>query len=537
MHETIPADYKVEELSSTLVSLRSSSEDALFTVEPIRDNIFRVTFTSHTHPLPPHPSIPRPNPLFTVPPTSKRADEQLLLETHPNIRLTIGPNPTPVITVELEGRQLYSDLPYRSYVFDGTGASRYGCFDPTTLHLGLGERAAPFDLSNRTFSLSALDAAEYDVYRTDPLYKHIPFLIRASQKGCVGIVSTSHSRGTWSVGGEIDALWGRYEVMRQDWGGLEIYLIVADSLRELVQSYALLVGYPKMVPRWSLGYLASSMGYAESDDPPAQQLLERFPELCKQHDIPCSAMHLSSGYTVSMVPPKTRNVFTLNTHRFPDAPRLFKTLSEAGIRTIANIKPYVLEAHPAYKMLADNGAFFKTEEGTESVTRVWSAGLGESGRGSWLDMTSSAAQEWWYEGVRGLLNMGIEGIWNDNNEFGLPSDKLLCAGDSSDEEGGTVGLYGRAANTEIMAQTSFQAISDANLIKRPYLLTRSATIGTLRYANSSWSGDNYTSWETMRGNNSMGLTAGLCLLQVPLLKGYYSHWQVIWPRLWWIHRP
>src|SRR5271163_4852708 len=278
MDETIPTDYNVEGLSSALISLRSTSEDALFTVEPVRDNVFRITFTNNTHPLPPRPSILRPQPLFTAPPGLKRADEQIILETHPNIRLTIRINPTPVIAVKLDDLQLYSDLSYRSYAFDGTGASRYGCFDPETLHLGLGERAAPFDLSNRTFSLSALDAAEYDAYRTDPLYKHIPFLIRATQKGCVGIVSASHSRGTWSVGGEIDALWGRYEVMRQDWGGLEVYLIVAHSLQDLVRSYADLVGYPKMVPRWSLGYLASSMGYGESDDPPAQELLEKFPE-------------------------------------------------------------------------------------------------------------------------------------------------------------------------------------------------------------------------------------------------------------------
>jgi alpha-glucosidase (family GH31 glycosyl hydrolase) len=48
---------------------------------------------------------------------------------------------------------------------------------------------------------------------------------------------------------------------------------------------------------------------------------------------------------------------------------------------------------------------------------------------------------------------------------------------------------------------------------RPFVLTRSATAGTLRYAASSWSGDNVTSWENMKGANALSLNAGMSLLQ------------------------
>jgi len=518
MDERIPTDYVVKECTSTHIRLQSlSHNDATFTLEPIRDNIFRTTFTTKAHPLPPHPPFPKPKTMLSnVPQLSSGHNEAIILTTTPNLSITLTSNPTPVVSVQFNGRKLYSDLLNRSYVLDRDGSSRYALYDPKKLHLGLGERASPFDLSNRTFTLSALDAAEYNAHHTDPLYKHIPFLIHAAPFGCIGILSTSHSRGTWSVGGEIDAFWGRYEVMRQNYGGLELYLIIAESLELLVRSLAEVAGYPQMIPRWALGYLASSMGYAESDDPPAQILLSKFPDLCKQHDIPCSAMHLSSGYTVSMRPPYTRNVFTMNTHRFPDPTGLFRQFSDEGIRMIANIKPYVLMTHPEYQSLAKQGAFFETHDGKAAVTRLWSAGLGENGLGCWLDMTSQAAQKWWYDGVKGLLNLGITGIWNDNNEFGLVSDKFVCTGNDTNGKVKVteIGLFGRTVNTEIMAKLSFQALSDTFPGQRTLLLTRSATIGTMRYANSSWSGDNYTSWDTMRGNNAMGLTAGLCLLQV-----------------------
>lgn len=47
------------------------------------------------------------------------------------------------------------------------------------------------------------------------------------------------------------------------------------------------------------------------DEPQAQSLLEQWPEMCKKNDIPCSGMHLSSGYTVGEED-GNRYVFTMN---------------------------------------------------------------------------------------------------------------------------------------------------------------------------------------------------------------------------------
>jgi alpha-glucosidase (family GH31 glycosyl hydrolase) len=59
-------------------------------------------------------------------------------------------------------------------------------------------------------------------------------------------------------------------------------------------------------PRWSLGYLGSTMSYTEAPD--AQAQLRRFVELCDEHQIPCDLFHLSSGYTLDEN--GKRNVFT-----------------------------------------------------------------------------------------------------------------------------------------------------------------------------------------------------------------------------------
>lgn len=46
-------------------------------------------------------------------------------------------------------------------------------------------------------------------------------------------------------------------------------------------------------PRWSLGYLGSTMSYTEAEN--AQEQLKLFVDQCKLHQIPCDLFHLSSG--------------------------------------------------------------------------------------------------------------------------------------------------------------------------------------------------------------------------------------------------
>lgn len=69
-------------------------------------------------------------------------------------------------------------------------------------------------------------------------------------------------------------------------------------------------------------------------------------------------------------------------------------------------------------------------------------------------------------------------------------------------------------HAELMGKASHDALVDLEPKIRPFVLTRSATAGTMRYAASSWSGDNVTSWDGMKGANALSLNAGMSLLQV-----------------------
>ncbi len=208
-------------------------------------------------------------------------------------------------------------------------------------------------------------------------------------------------------------------------------------------------------------------------------------------------------------------MIAIDSERFPNPSSLFQTLLEHGIRTVANVKPWLLYNHPQFAEM-DNakGLLIDPVTKTSSLCRLWAAGAGESGQGSYIDMVGKSGRTFWKDGVNSLLNVGIDGIWNDNNEFSTIADDNWTIGDwdkQNETKPFSIRYFGRARLTNVMAEASYEAMIAHNPEKRPFLISRSASIGTHRYC-SSWSGDNYTSWHTLKHNIPLGLHAGLSLL-------------------------
>ena len=72
----------------------------------------------------------------------------------------------------------------------------------------------------------------------------------------------------------------------------------------------------------------------------------------------------------------------------------------------------MLVTHPDYEALhAADGLFHNPFTGKPVQTRIWSSGVGDNGKGSWVDMTSEAGREWWRRGVQSLIDLGCDGMW------------------------------------------------------------------------------------------------------------------------------
>ena len=215
--ELIPSSWAVDpshngDTDGASVHLRCKDQNLPFdfTFEPVRPNVFRTRFTSESHPPPPRPSVPHaPVQLDGVNPAVISSEQSKEIQIGDASAKVDWSGSTPVVSISLRGSKdgpLHQDVPDRSYAVDGSGVAHYTRYRRGTLHVGLGEKSAPMDLSGRRFTLSAMDCFGYDVHRSDPLYKHIPLLINASPQGCVAMFSTSHVRGEYSVGSEMDGM-------------------------------------------------------------------------------------------------------------------------------------------------------------------------------------------------------------------------------------------------------------------------------------------------------------------------------------------
>ena len=139
------------------------------------------------------------------------------------------------------------------------------------------------------------------------------------------------------------------------------------------------------------------------------------------------------------------------------------------------------------------------------VSELWAGGAGSSGQGSYLDFTSSGGYGWWKGCLKAqLLDYGMEAVWNDNNEYEVADDAVRLG------NGGALGAMGRPLQALLMARASREALVEHNPTRRPFVVSRSACLGAQRYCSQSWSGDNYTSWRTLRYNLPMGLGLSLC---------------------------
>jgi alpha-glucosidase len=395
-------------------------------------------------------------------------------------------------------RPVLADRPTQNYNFGWWDEKVYHYLrrDPGEKYFGLGERAGTADRAGQSYRMTNLDAMGYSARTTDPLYKHIPFYLtwKTDSKTPVGIFYDTLSDCTFDMGRELDNYHGHYRFFVADHGDLDYYVIAGQTPADVTRRFTWLTGRPAFMPKWSLGYSGSTMSY--TDAPDAQVRMNEFLDNCQKHDIACESFHLSSGYTSIA---NKRYVFHWNRDKFPDPKGFARHYLDHGVRLCANIKPCLLRDHPRYDEARRKGLFLKDPDGEPAQVQFWDEA------GAYLDFTNPETLAWWKANVTSaLLDMGIAATWNDNNEFEVWSDKALA-----DHFGQPrAAREDKPLHTLLMLQASRQAQVAFAPDKRPFLISRAGAVGMQRYVQT-WSGDNYTSWETLKYNVRMG--TGLAL--------------------------
>lgn len=365
----------------------------------------------------------------------------------------------------------------------GTGSFAFA-LDRADAFYGLGDKAGSPDHRGKRVRMYNKDALGYDASFSDPLYKSIPFIIRSNRRTgvCAGLYFPESCISAFDLGKESPFYWS----VDIKGGPFRYFLILGDDYTGILNGYCTLTGFPALPPLYSFGYLGSSMNYAEARD--ARQRIERFFSDVESHGLPCEGMYVSSGYLKS--DEGYRHAFMWNRRKFPDPNSFLKGLLKRGYHLSFNIKPGILKTHPWYGELEEKGYFIKDNAGNSVVEYFW------GGDASFIDFANPDAVAWWKRKLcESYLDYGVEGIWNDNNEFEMDDPEMDA--------------YGiRTVYPVLMSKASYDVCMERNPGKRPWIYTRSGYAGMQRYART-WTGDNSSDFRTLKYNQFQGASLGL----------------------------
>jgi alpha-glucosidase len=415
------------------------------------------------------------------------------------LRLTVRLNPLQMDWALPDGTIFARDREIQPY-FLGQKSSAFRhamARNPDDRYYGAGDKTGPLDLNGRRIRLAMRDSLGFDPRSGDPLYKNWPFLIvrDGSSAFSYGLFYDNCAEGSFDLGCERDNYFGPFRYYEAGDGDLDFYLFLGPRLRDVTPKFLALTGRTALPPRWSLGFAQTAMGLADAPD--AQRQIEGVLEKAAAHKIPLSAFHFGSGYTSIG---KKRYVFNWNRAKFPDPKSLMLRFAEAGVKVVANLKPCLLDDHPRYAEVAEAGAFVTgMADSTPLKSRFW------DGEGAHLDFTNPATIRWWQEGLTSaVLGYGIDAGWNDNNEYALFDETATCDGFG---EATPLALM-RPVQALLMTRATMEAQVAGKPGERPFAVTRAGGPGLQRYAQT-WSGDNTTSWESLKWNLRTGLGMSL----------------------------
>ena len=184
---------------------------------------------------------------------------------------------------------------------------------------------------------------------------------------------------------------------------LDIYVITADTPREISREFRGLIGKSYLPPFWAFGFQQSRWSY------PDREAVDRVIDGYDSAGIPLDCVYLDIDYM------KDYKDFTINEDRFPDFGSYVAEKKKNGIRLIPIIDAGI-KAEDGYDIFEEgrkNSYFCKKSDGTDFEAGVW------PGVCRFPDFMREDVREWFGSKYKRLTDMGIEGFWNDMNEPAL----------------------------------------------------------------------------------------------------------------------
>ncbi len=242
---------------------------------------------------------------------------------------------------------------------------------------------------------------------------------------------------------------------------LDVFVTASSDPKAILAEYARITGYAELPALWTFGYMQSHRTLAGPDE------IKWVARTFREKQLPCDALiYLGTEFTPSGW--NTRNgEFGWHTGNFPDPKQMIDELHAQHFKVVLHI---VFEG--------------RRMDGTVSdpCTPDKAVPSGRNADGRWPDDRNVACY-WPYH--KPLNDLGVDGWWPDQGD----------------------GLDGPSRLRRIRMYWEGPQLWRPN--ERPFALHRNGYAGMQRYGAFLWSGDVYSTWETLKTHVPVAVNTGL----------------------------
>jgi alpha-glucosidase len=450
----------------------------------------------------------------------EKPDGLMLHAPDMSVWVTLAPVPFQLQLFNAEGICLSADLPRSlSVVKQDPGPTPYivqrgewgaRCarrIFPGEHFFGFGERTGPLDKRGTRLTLWNIDPPGPHGDKTWAMYASIPFFLSVREQHpplTYGLFLDSPALTEFDLGATHP---DRQTLSVGAGDGALTYYFFAGNGEEAMQAilarYTELTGRMPLPPRWALGNHQCRWSYYP--DGWVRTLAREF----RARQIPCDALWLDIDYMDGY------RDFTWHPQRFPDPQGLIAELHRQGFRVVTILDPGVKQdpGYHVYQEGVERGYFCATPDGQVFHGPVW------PGMAAFPDFSRADARQWWGDQHAALLDVGVDGIWDDMNEptltghfapeLAVPWGSTLApqVQHGANEDALPHAAFHNAYGA-MMARATREGLERLRPDERPFVLTRSGYAGMQRYA-ALWTGDNASLWEHLRLAMPMCLNIGL----------------------------
>ena len=280
---------------------------------------------------------------------------------------------------------------------------------------------------------------------------------------------------------------------------IDYYIVVGDSMDEVIAGYRHLTGAAPMFGKWAYGFWQCKERYTSF-----QELKDVVSEY-RRRDVPIDNIIQDWRYWGEK---GKWSSMEFDPATYPDAGKNIQELHNLNVKLMVSIWPSLGPDTKIYKEFDEKGYLLDNKH--------WCTG-------KVYDPFNPAARARYWDYIKcGLIDKGVDALWMDGTE---PEFTGTGSQDQTKEEIakvktchlGPILKYANAFSLETTRATYEGQRADCDGQKRIFTLSRSAFAGQQRYAAATWSGDVGANFDIFRKQISAGVN--FCMSGIP----YWTH--------------